>query len=373
MKKKIAYLCFSLSYGGLEYHAVELSKWMRERGNDITLIISEKSGIKGDIITNSLPYIEIKKPAKYYDFLKARKISEYILKNNINVIICGDNNDLNFSSLVKMFCGKKIRFIYIQQMQIGVNKKDILHNITHSRIDNWVTPLEYLKKQATERTNIREEKIHVIKYGRKTEEYLKKKDKSEARRIFNLPDNKFVTGILGRIDRLKGQDFLIDAVHYIKEKYNTDIYLLIGGEPTKNEGDEFMNELKKKVHKYKLEEKIIFAGRLNGTTDFYSAIDLFVMASQSETYGLVTIEALLSGTPVIGTNSGGTPELLKYGEYGILYNPGDIEDFTQKVTDIYNNYDIYIEKSRTARINSIQEYSHSAECENLEKIISGNS
>lgn len=368
LKKKIAYLCLSLSSGGLEFHAVNLSKWMKERGRDITLIISKNSGIKSDIISNALAYLEIKKPAKYYDLLKAKKISSYILKNNFEVVICGDNNDLNFASLVKMFCGNKIKLIYIQQMQIGINKKDFLHNITHSRIDFWVTPLGYLKKQVQEKTNVREERIHIIRYGTEVEKFLKIREKSEARKILNLPENKFVIGILGRIDRLKGQDFLIDSVHYIKEKYNPDIHLIIAGNPTKNEGEGLLNELKEKVRDYKLEDSVLFAGRVNENQDFYSAIDLFAMASQSESYGLVTIEAMLSGIPVIGTKTGGTPELLNFGEYGVLYKPGDIEDFTGKVIEIYNNYNKYLKKSVDARENAIEEYSHHTECENLEKL-----
>jgi glycosyltransferase involved in cell wall biosynthesis len=346
---------------------------MKERASDITLIISENSGIKDDIIANSLPYVEIKKPVKYYDFPKAKKISAYILKNNIEVLICGDNNDLNFASLVKMFCSNKIKLIYIQQMQIGINKKDLLHNMTHSRIDYWVTPLEYLKKQATEKTNVSEEKIRIIRYGTEVNKFTEMKEKIQARHILNIPENKFVIGILGRIDRLKGQDFLIESVNYIKEKHNLDFYLIIAGNPTKNEGEEFINELKERVKKFKLEKNISFTGRINDSADFYSAIDLFAMASQSESYGLVTIEAMLAGTPVIGTNTGGTPELLNYGEYGVIYKSGDIEDFAGKVIEIYNNYNVYLEKSRAARKNTMQEYSHQTECENLEKIIFGNS
>lgn len=368
MKKKIAYLCLSVSSGGLEFHAVNLSRWMRARGHDISLIISEGSGIKNEITANSLEYAEIEKPKKYYDFFKARKISNYILKNDIGILICGDNKDLNFASLVKMFSGNKIKLIYLQQMQIGIKKKDILHNITHSKVDIWVTPLEYLKNNVLEMTNVKREKIHIIRYGTEVEKFLNMKGRSEARKMLELPDNAFITGILGRIDRLKGQDFLIEAINYIKQKHGLDLHLMIAGNPTKNEGEGFLNELRERAVKYNLEEKIHFKGRVDELTDFYSAIDLFAMASHSESYGLVTIEAMLAGKPVIGSDTGGTPELLKFGENGILYRQGDVEDFSGKVTDIYGNYEVYLKKANTVRENATTEYTHRAECEELEKL-----
>ncbi|MBN1634513.1 MAG: glycosyltransferase family 4 protein [Ignavibacteria bacterium] len=368
MKKKIAYLCLSKSLGGLEYHSVNLVKWLNAREWDITLIISVESSVKLKIVEYSLPYVEIENPKKYYDIFKAKKIANFILKNNIGILICGDNNDLNFASLVRMFCGNKIKLIYLQQMQIGIKKKDLFHNITHSKVDEWVTPLEYLKKQALERTNVKSEKIHIIRYGIEFEKFLDMKDKTEARKIMKLPEKSFIIGMLGRIDRLKGQGFLIEYMNNKGRKTGDGLYLVISGEPTKNEPETYFNELKEKVSKYNLTDSIIFTGNLDNVTDFFSAIDLFVMASESETYGLVTIEAMMSGTPVIGTNAGGTPELLKFGEYGILYEPGNMEDFSVKILNILNDYNFYLDRAGEVREKVLAEYSYHPECEKLEKL-----
>lgn len=368
LKKKIAYLCLSRSLGGLEYHSVNIVKWLNARGWDITLIISVESSVKLKIVEYSLTYVEIEKPRKYYDIYKAKKIANFILKNNIGILICGDNNDLNFASLVKMFCGNKIKLIYLQQMQIGIKKKDFFHNITHSKVDEWVTPLEYLKKQALERTNVKSEIIHIIRYGIEFEKFLDMKDKTEARKIMKLPEKSFIIGILGRIDRLKGQEFLIEYMNDNGRKTGTGLYLVISGEPTKNEPETYYKELKEKVSKYDLTGSIILTGNLNNITDFFSAIDLFVMASESETYGLVTIEAMMSGTPVVGTNAGGTPELLKFGEYGVLYEPGNMKDFSVKVLNILNDYNFYLNRAADVREKVLAEYSYHPECEKLEKL-----
>jgi glycosyltransferase involved in cell wall biosynthesis len=368
MDNKIAYLCLSKSSGGLEYHAVNLSRWMKERGSDILLIISEGSSVKNDIIKNSLKYAEIEKPRKYYAFGKAKKIADLILKNKLKILICGDNNDLNFASLVKIICGKRIKLIYLQQMQIGVKKKDILHNITHSKVDKWVVPLEYLKNNVIEKTNVKAEKISIIKYGTETRKFSQMRDKMSSRKILGLPEESFIIGILGRIDKLKGQDFLIESVQNIRQKYGLNLKLVIAGNPTKDEGEGFLKELEDRIEKYSLQNNVIFKGRVDEPADFYSAIDLFAMSSHSESYGLVTIESMLAGIPIIGTNTGGTPEILKQGEYGILFSQGNVEDFSEKVIDVYRHYDVYLNKAKSAREFAMKEYSHTRECEELEKL-----
>ena len=72
------------------------------------------------------------------------------------------------------------------------------------------------------------------------------------------------------------------------------------------------------------------------TEIIYKALDVFIMSSLSEPYGMVTLEALLSGTNVIGTNTGGTKELLNNGEYGQLILPNDEHQLSKAILEIYN-------------------------------------
>jgi len=366
---RIAVLCLSLSSGGLEYHTVDIANLLAESGTKTVLILSEKSAVKRRISSPMLEFIEIKKPKKYYDLLRAFKLLFFLKKSKITSLICADNNDLNFASLLKSLSGKRIKLIYIQQMQIGINKKDFFHNITHSKVDVWITPLEYLKGQVLKRTNVREDKVRVIRYGSDLLKLKNIKDKKRAREILKLPYDCFLLGILARIDRLKGQEFLVEFMKLFKNNSGFNIGLVISGEVTKNENGKFAEILIEKVINYNLQKKVFFTGHLDDVRDFFSAIDLFIMASDSESYGLVTIEALLSGVPVLGTNSGGTPELLKYGEFGILYEPHNMKDFVSKFSLIYNNYDYFLKRAKIIEEIAEKEYSNTLEREKILEII----
>ena len=66
---------------------------------------------------------------------------------------------------------------------------------------------------------------------------------------------------------------------------------------------------------------------------FYKSVDAFVMASKAESIGMVTIEAMACGTPVIGSNAGGTPELLQFGQLGYLFETLSSTDLATKISD----------------------------------------
>ena len=79
---------------------------------------------------------------------------------------------------------------------------------------------------------------------------------------------------------------------------------------------------------------------------------------------------MLSQLPIIATNSGGTPEILNYGELGLLYAPKNMEEFCEKLQWMHENQDKCLEMSLKAWEIAKTKYSHLMECEQIEKLIS---
>jgi sulfoquinovosyltransferase len=77
----------------------------------------------------------------------------------------------------------------------------------------------------------------------------------------------------------------------------------------------------------------VFMGLMSGEplSRAYAAADVFVMPSESETLGFVVLEAMASEVPPVAARAGGIPNLMQDGEHGYLFNPGDADDFTEKV------------------------------------------
>ena len=78
---------------------------------------------------------------------------------------------------------------------------------------------------------------------------------------------------------------------------------------------------------------------------------------------------MVSGVPVIGNNSGGTPEILGNGKFGVLYDPGSLEDFTKKFISLISHPAMLKEISTRAKKEVCDNYDKDTECTGFEKLI----
>ncbi len=140
--------------------------------------------------------------------------------------------------------------------------------------------------------------------------------KAERRRL-NISTTATVLLTVGRLVHVKGHRHLLEAVASMGHEESADVHCLIIGD-----GD-LREELESQAHELGISEKISFLGHQNNITPFLMISDLFVLPSLNEGFGLVVIEAMASGLPIIATNVGGVPEIVKDGETGILVSPGE--------------------------------------------------
>ena len=141
-------------------------------------------------------------------------------------------------------------------------------------------------------------------------------DKASARRQIGLDEKDKVILYVGRIDPLKGLDRLIRTVGYLKEKRNLKLVLVGGDDQPLAE----MKRLQRTARELGLEKMITFVGRVDQLKlpAYYNAADVFALPSYHESFGLVTLESLACGTPVVATNVGGLSEFIRPGRTGYL-------------------------------------------------------
>ena len=146
-------------------------------------------------------------------------------------------------------------------------------------------------------------------------------DKKEAIRQLELPAGKSLLLYVGRFTSEKGIDRLLEAMPMIDAGFNAHL-VIIGGD---SDDDPATHDIKKMVHRLKLEEHISFAGRIpqDGLPPYYSAADLMVLPSLYESFGLVALESLACGTPVVSTPVGAVEHVILQGKTGeVVEYPG---------------------------------------------------
>ena len=135
--------------------------------------------------------------------------------------------------------------------------------------------------------------------------------------IYYSTHGKKTVGMAGRINRWKGQKLFVDAAEIVHQAM-PDIIFEIAGEAYV--GEEYLKEgLLQYIKEKKLQETVFLLGQVNDMGKFYAGLDIFVLPSiQPEPFGLVVIEAMEYGIPVIATNHGGPKEIIAEGKDGFL-------------------------------------------------------
>ena len=136
---------------------------------------------------------------------------------------------------------------------------------------------------------------------------------------------------------------VLDVINIFKNvniEVDSELFMIGDGPEIKN--------AKKLVNQYGLENKVTFLGKSNDIQKILSITDLFLLPSNSESFGLVALEAMAYSIPVITTNNGGITEVVDNNKNGFTFSVGDIEKMTKKCIEILNDPIMYSRFSQNA-------------------------
>ena len=178
----------------------------------------------------------------------------------------------------------------------------------------------------------------------------------EAKEAIGISPKDRMALFVGRIELLKGVDTLIRAMAIVKENCKRFVcphYLvIIGGDPEGHpERDESeMGRLQVLARSLGLDEMVLFLGRRGQQTlpYYYSAAEVVVMPSHYESFGMVALEAMACGTPVVASRVGGLAYLVKDGETGYFVPAQDPEALAEKLRTFFVEPDLRSEMGRKA-------------------------
>ena len=173
--------------------------------------------------------------------------------------------------------------------------------------------------------------LFSIKYGFSRE--FAPQDREISRKKLNWPFNKKIIFSLGFLTQRKGFNFLIDAMSLIKDQRN-DVVCYIGGADPSGLGL-IKYRLQKQISLLGLQNDVVLMGPVPDTSivTVMNACDLFVFPSLSEAFGIVNLEAIACGKPVVSTNNGGSNEIVTSDTYGFLVEPADPNALAKKILE----------------------------------------
>jgi 1,2-diacylglycerol 3-alpha-glucosyltransferase len=164
-------------------------------------------------------------------------------------------------------------------------------------------------------------------------EFFARGRRDRFRKSCGISEDSWVTGHLGRLAPEKNLRYLTEAVAEFVSRHDQACFLVVGNGPSRR-------EISRIFAAKNLSPRLIMAGSLSGQdlSDAYSAMDLFVFSSQSETQGMVLLEAMAAGKPVVALDASGVREVMRDGQNGRLL-PADAsrQRFADAIEEFFQN------------------------------------
>lgn len=144
--------------------------------------------------------------------------------------------------------------------------------------------------------------------------------RTECRRQLGIRPEEPVIGMIGNVAPAKGQREFIRAAALLKRRISTGVRFLMAGRALELRAD-YAEEVKSLIESHDLTGQLIQLGYRNDIPDLLNAIDILVVPSIWEPLGVIVMEAMAIGTPIVASNSGGVPEMIRNGQEGVLVPP----------------------------------------------------
>jgi glycosyltransferase involved in cell wall biosynthesis len=185
-----------------------------------------------------------------------------------------------------------------------------------------------------EKAGVQDSKMMNLRRGVNCEIFNPSKRKEEMRKQL-APNGELILVCVSRLAPEKGFEFLSEVVKALDERGFKFHLLVVGG----NKNPEVVNDIENMFRHLVPENKVSFTGMLKGEelARAYAVGDLFLHCSITETFGLVVLESMASGVPVIARDEGGPSEIVQDGKTGYLVPPQDLETFVSKILILGND------------------------------------
>ena len=337
---KIAIVCYP-TFGGSGVVATELGLELAHRGHEIHFI-TYRQPVRLALLNSNVHYHEVNVPEyplfhyQPYELALSSKLVDIIKLYNIELLhvhyaiphayagymakqMLKDEGII--IPMVTTLHGTDITLVgnhpnYKTAVSFSINKSDVVTSVSQS-----------LKDATYDLFNIKNE-IHVIPNFIELDKHRNESLISCQRSVMASSDERIVTHI-SNFRKVKRIPDVIKIFHKIQQDVPAKL-MMVGDGPEKAKAEELCQELG-------ISDKVIFFGNSNEIDSILSYSDLFLLPSETESFGLAALEAMAWSVPVISSNSGGLPEVNFDGVSGYLSDVGDVDEMAENAIKILSN------------------------------------
>lgn len=302
------------------------------------LVILPYHGLFTQVLKDLKYHYTIVNMERKFSIRSILSLVQYVKKNKVDIVHTHGYRANFYGRIACMIAGVK------SVCMVGVSLYDyidtpifrrhiymMLERIMSDRTGIFICVSNAMKRDML-RLGIDPQKAVVIQNGVDLERFYPRAAREKLKKELGIGRDGPVVGTVGRMVTEKGQIYLIDALKYLKGEWKTLKCLFVGEGP-------MLPRLKKMAFDSGMEDICVFAGIRKDIEQIYPILDVFVLPSLREPFGLVLLEAMASGVPVIATASGGPLEFIRPDANGALVPAADSKALAWKISHLLSNKD----------------------------------
>jgi glycosyltransferase involved in cell wall biosynthesis len=329
---RILHISSVRTFGGGERHLIDLTRGLHARGHEIFVALRPTNEWQERL--DFLPPENIFHASirNSFGIFSAQRIARFISEKNIEIIHAHAARDYIPASLVCRLT-KNSKFILTRHVLFPMKP---FHRFTLTNLARAIAVSPAVEKAL--QPIIPQRKIEVIANGISTENLSdeeRNERRAEFRALHNIPSQAQVVGTVGELKELKGQRDFVLAANEVAARNENAFFVVVGKDNAVNQP--FRRELKRLVKVFNLENRFLWLDWVEDMPNLLAALDIFVSASHSESFGLAILEAMTNRTPIVATETAGAKELLRTGETALLVPVKEPLKLAEAIENLLNN------------------------------------
>jgi glycosyltransferase involved in cell wall biosynthesis len=323
---RVLHLLDTDGFAGTEIHLMALVKALRQSGVEADIACQDDSRLHRAAQEAALPVMPLLTGGRLGQLAAVRKVA----RKSYDIVHAHNGRTMILAAAAansRLAAVATQHFIDPQSATYRGLKKGLAnqaHRQINRRFTHFIAISHGARDAMIEREGVDPSHITVVPNGTEPVQRLDGAERDELRREMGIESGSLLIVCVARLTEEKGLRYLIEALPTVLLTHPATQVVIAG------EGS-LRDDLERQVSNLGLQSNLRFLGFRSDATRIMGAADLFVLPSPAEPFGLVLIEAMAQGVPVVATRCGGPLEIIEDGVSGQLVNPADAPDLALAV------------------------------------------